>query len=98
MYNRYTSRCKEYCRTEPKHEPGHRGHGGYPPPPPPPREAQSKTPILGGINSLLSPFLSFLPKDLDFGDIMLFGILFLLFLKNGDEECLIILAVMLFMK
>jgi hypothetical protein len=97
MYNRYTCRCKEYCRTEPKHEPGRRDKRGCDPPLLPPRQAQSKTPESKGLGSLIKPILDFLPKDLDFGDIMLFGILFLLFLKNGDEECLIILAVMLFM-
>ena len=97
MYNRYTCRCKEYCRTEPKHEACRRDKRGCDPPPLP-RQAQCKTPESKGLGGLLSPFLDFLPKDLDFGDIMLFGILFLLYLKNGDEECLIILAVMLFMK
>ncbi len=96
MYNRYTCRCKEYCRTEPKSEPCRRNNCGYDPlPPPQQRHAQRTAPESG---SPLSSLLGFLPKDLDFGDIMLFTILFLLFLKNGDEECLIILAVMLFMK
>lgn len=90
MYNRYSCRCGEYCRTEPKREPCRREERCGAPP------HRAQKPAEGG--SLLSPLLGLLPKDLDFGDIMLFGILLLLFLKNGDEECLIILAVMLFMK
>lgn len=90
MYNRYACRCDNYCRTDPKHEP-HRVGGGCDPP----RKAQHS--ILGKQNPL-SSLLGLIPKGIDIGDILLFAILLLLYLESGDEECLIILAVLFFTK
>ena len=47
----------------------------------------------GGLTSLLN---SILPKGLDFGDILLFLVLFLLYVETKDEEFLIILIVSAF--
>jgi hypothetical protein len=42
--------------------------------------------------------MGLIPKGIDIGDILLFAILLLMYLESGDEECLIILAVLLFTK
>lgn len=102
MYNRYASRCNEYCRTEPKHEPLRTG-GREPPPPPPPQRPVQDRQKSGPLSFLNLNFLQkgaggILPKDMDLGDILLYLVLFLLYLENNDEECLIILLVLLFMK
>lgn len=103
MYNRYACRCDEYRRAEPIClEPTAPGRGCGPPPPQSKSGSNnSKSKDSSGLLSLLN-FNSFkniniLPKDIDIGDILLYAVLFLLFLEKGDEECLIILLVLLFM-
>jgi|GEM_PF-765586 len=92
MYNRYACRCDKFCRTDLKHEPRRDGGGCGPP-----RWAQQQHPPFGK-HSPLSPLLSLFPKGIDIGDLLLFAILLLMYLESGDEECLIILAVLLLMK
>ncbi len=47
----------------------------------------------GGLGSLFSGLGSLLPKNLDAGDLLLLGLLLLLYMDSKDEEFLIILAV-----
>ncbi len=110
MYNRYACRCDEFRRAEPIClEPKTPGRGGDPPPPPckpQSREKEaskefspdsSKSRDATGLLSILNfNNLKIFPKDMDLGDILLFAVLLLLFLEKGDEECLIILLVLLF--
>jgi len=111
MYNRYACHCDNYRRLE-LHEPSAAKQGcEVPPPPPRPLQGKNKdtnNPLSflnfkGGDGSNPLSFLnlknlSFLPKDMDFGDMLLFAVLILLYLENNDEECLIMLLVLLFMK
>ena len=90
MYNRYACRCDNYCRTDPKHV-VHRPGGGCDPP------RKSPQSIFGKQNTLSSR-MGLIPKGIDIGDILLYAILFLMYLESGDDECLIILAVLLFTK
>ncbi|NLL45444.1 MAG: hypothetical protein GX250_01370 [Clostridiales bacterium] len=90
MYNRYACRCDNYCRTDLKHG-AHRSGSGHDPPRKGPQS------ILGKQNPL-SSLMGLIPKGIDIGDILLFAILLLMYLESGDEECLIILAVLLFTK
>ncbi len=101
MYNRYACRRGEFLRTEPQHEPCRPKHGCDPPPPPcpePERSRNASNPLsFLNLKNLNIKNLNLLPGDLDAGDILLFLALILLYLKNKDEECLIILLVLLFM-
>ena len=54
--------------------------------------------IHSSVNITLSPLLGLFPKGIDIGDLLLFAILLLMYLESGDEECLIILAVLFLMK
>jgi hypothetical protein len=92
MYNRYACRCDKFCRTDLRYEP-RRDSGGCGPP----RRAQHQNSFFGKHNPL-SPLLGLVPEGLDIGDLLLFAILLLMYLESGDEECLIILAVLFLMK
>jgi hypothetical protein len=106
MYNRYACRCDEFRRTEPLNlEPCAEKHGCDPPPQSKSKEANNPFSFLNFKSKGNGNPLSFLnlnslnifPKDMDIGDILLFAVLILLFIEKGDEECLIMLLVLLFM-
>ena len=112
MYNRYACRCDEFRRTEPINlEPCAAKHGCDPPPPPPPPPSKSKEAFnpfsflnfkskdnASPLSFLNLNSLNILPKDMDLGDILLFAVLILLYIEKGDEECLVMLLVLFFMK
>ena len=98
MYNRYNAREHRYYRVSdddrsqgpaPRRFPdwpsGHGHHGPFPDSkkPPVPRE--------GGLSSLLG---SILPKGMDAGDILLLLVFLFLYNETGDDDFLIMLAVM----
>ncbi len=102
MYNRYACCRGDFRRTEPQHEPCRPQQGCDPPPTPTcsenPRSRESSNPLsFLGLKNFNIGNLNILPKDMDFGDMLLFLALILLYLKNKDEECLIMLLVLLFM-
>ncbi len=51
---------------------------------------QNRSDKKGGLSGL---FRSILPKNIDMGDLLLLVLLFLLYSESGDEEFLIILAI-----
>ena len=50
----------------------------------------------GGLKNILSQFTALLPAGMDTEDLLLLGILLLLYLESKDEDFLILLAVMAF--
>jgi len=97
MYNRYACRSDKYCRTDPRYEPRRDGGGCDPPHRAQQQQHQHHHPNKGN-NNPFSPLLGMLPKGIDIGDLLLIAILLLMYLESGDEECLIILAVLFLMK
>lgn len=94
MYNRYIRNDSGAFDRIPQEEPPKKESPHTPPPKspdPPPPEAKSD-----GLSSLLRHFLDqFHLEGVDTGDLLLLGLLFLLFRENADEELLVALGLLL---
>ena len=78
--------------------PGAPPNGPGAPPPPPPRPEHHRPPEGGGdgLTGILRHFLDQLHLDhVDTGDLLLLGLLFLLFREDADEELLVALGLLL---
>ena len=102
MYNRYVRTDQGTYTRIPQEEPPE--HGAPPPPrgagaPPPPPPGPAPPPGGGaadGLSGLLRRVLDQLHLDrIDTGDLLLLGLLFLLFREGADEELLIALGLLL---
>lgn len=110
MYNRYIGNTGAFTRVEEADDMNRsRAQPAFSAPPPPAASPKASQPSgntafgLGGLLSGLSGSLKnvtglfgHMPFGLDLGDILLFLLLFLFFLESGDEEFLVILAVIAF--
>lgn len=83
MFNKYADRTESYTRVDFGPQTSGRMHAR---PTHPPQRAAAP----GGIDALLS---SFLPRDVDSGDILLLLLFWFLYQESHDEEFLIILIV-----
>lgn len=105
MYNRYIRNDQGAYTRIPQEEapprdtppPGDRGPGNSPPPhqdrPPPPPEGGRWS---DGLTGILRHLLDQLHLDhVDTGDLLLLGLLFLLFREDADEELLVALGLLL---
>lgn len=93
MYNRYIPNDSGTYDRIPQEEPPRSNH--HPPPPKPP-DSPSSAPKSDGISGLLQHFLDQFHLDgVDTGDLLLLGLLFLLFRENADEELLVALGLLL---
>jgi len=91
MYNRYIRNDSGSYDRIPQEEP--KTHQAPPPKPPqsPPSEPKSD-----GLSGLLRHFLDqFHLEGVDTGDLLLLGLLFLLFREDADEELLVALGLLL---